>query len=522
MISRKAPAPATVVLPLFFLLCAAWTAPSASAQDARDPLAAQVAELAAMVKETRIEMQEQRRLIESQADELESLRMELARARNEVLLAKGPSASASAARWHTTELRPEADSVLSVPAAISAAAAAPAQQSAASVAAPAAESAPKADPSTLRAYWSSGLKLDTADRKFRLTVGGRIHNDWAAFSSAKDVEAVVGPLQDGTEFRRSRLHVTGQIYENVNFKAEYDFAGGANFKDVYVGLSDLPVIGNIQAGHFKEPFSLEELTSDNYVTFLERSLVNSFAPSRKTGIMASNELPKQRMTWQLGVFRDTDALGTGSGDGKYNVTGRITGHPLYQDEGRKLVHLGFAASRRKPLAGLFRLRGRPETHLAPNFVDTGSFSGTTLNMIDTEFAIVVNRASLQSEYAHVFVNRPNANRASFSSFYVQGTYFLTGEYRVYETGDGLFGRVKPKRNFEAGPGKGWGAWELTARYSRIDLDDQPIFGGKLQDVTLGMNWYLNPNTKIMWNYVSADRIDVGRADIFQTRFQVDF
>jgi phosphate-selective porin OprO/OprP len=195
---------------------------------------------------------------------------------------------------------------------------------------------------------------------------------------------------------------------------------------------------------------------------------------------------------------------------------------LDRDEGRKLVHLGLAYSRRKPLDGLFRLRARPEAHLAPFFADTGSFSGTTLHLLGTEAALVVNRASLQSEYVHVFVNRPDANRANFSSFYLQGSYFLTGEHRVYEAGEGLFGRVRPNRDFEAGPGKGWGAWELVARYSRIDLADDPIFGGRLQDVTLGMTWYLNPSTKILWNYVSADRIDVGRADIFQTRFQVDF
>jgi phosphate-selective porin OprO/OprP len=129
--------------------------------------------------------------------------------------------------------------------------------------------------------------------------------------------------------------------------------------------------------------------------------------------------------------------------------------------------------------------------------------------------------SLQSEYVRAFVTRPNANRVDFSSLYVQGSYFLTGEHRTYENATAVFGRVSPKHNFE-GIGQGWGAWEIAARYSRLNLDDQPIFGGKLQDVTLGLNWYLNPNTRVMWNYVHADRIDTGGANIFQTRFQVDF
>ncbi len=526
MISLKAPAAQRVLPFLFIVLSLALPPPRARGQEgcAPDSLAAQVADLAELVRQTQLEMQEQRRLIESQGVELQSLRSELARARNEVFLVNGSDRHGEAAHWREANLRREVPTPATASVVLSMAAP-PAQQPAASPAAPAAAAqspAAPADPGTLRAYWRDGLRLDSADRNFRLTIGGRIHNDWAAFSSAEHVEGVVGPLQDGTEFRRARLHVTGQIYENVNFKAEYDFAGGLTFKDVYVGLSDLPVIGNVRAGHFKEPFTLEELTSDNYITFLERSLVNAFAPSRKAGIMAFNALPKQRMTWQLGVFRDTNAFGDGTGDGKYNLTGRITGRPLHRDEGRKLIHLGLAYSRRKPLAGLFRLRARPETHLAPFFADTGSFSGSTLHLLGTEAALVVDRASLQSEYTHVFVDRPAATRANFSAFYVQGSYFLTGEYRVYETGEGLFGRVRPRHDFEAGPGKGWGAWELVARYSRIDLADEPIFGGRLRDVTLGMNWYLNPNTKIMWNYVSADRIDVGRAGIFQTRFQVDF
>jgi phosphate-selective porin OprO/OprP len=167
------------------------------------------------------------------------------------------------------------------------------------------------------------------------------------------------------------------------------------------------------------------------------------------------------------------------------------------------------------------LSGRPEAHLAPRFVDTGSFDGKTLHMIGTELALVNGPVSLQSEYVRAFVTRPNANRVDFSSLYVLGSYFLTGEHRTYENATGVFGRVSPKHNFE-GLGQGWGAWEIAARYSRLNLDDQPIFGGKLQDVTLGLNWYLNPNTRVMWNYVHADRIDTGSANIFQTRFQVDF
>jgi phosphate-selective porin OprO/OprP len=69
---------------------------------------------------------------------------------------------------------------------------------------------------------------------------------------------------------------------------------------------------------------------------------------------------------------------------------------------------------------------------------------------------------------------------------------------------------------------GLGAWEVGVRYSQVDLNDSIVSGGELDDITIGLNWHLNPNVRVMLNYVRADLDDVGDADIFQTRFQVDF
>ena len=110
---------------------------------------------------------------------------------------------------------------------------------------------------------------------------------------------------------------------------------------------------------------------------------------------------------------------------------------------------------------------------------------------------------------------------TFNGFTVQGSVFLTGENRVYKTSEGKFSGVKPAKNFDP-EGEGSGAVELAARFSRLDLEDGDVTGGVLQDVTLGANWYLNPNARVMVNYVYADLEDVGAAHIGQTRFQVTF
>jgi phosphate-selective porin OprO/OprP len=168
-------------------------------------------------------------------------------------------------------------------------------------------------------------------------------------------------------------------------------------------------------------------------------------------------------------------------------------------------------------------------HMADRFVDTGSFTAHSSDRFNPELAVVYGPFSLQTEYTFVDVNlkRSMDSDPEFSGAYIYGSYFLTGEYRKYSTKSGTFSRVKPKNNFSWG--KGIGAIELTARYSHLDLNDEAIRGGKLDDITLGINWYLNPNTRIMLNYVHADvdqantgNINDGNADLASMRFQIDF
>jgi phosphate-selective porin OprO/OprP len=372
----------------------------------------------------------------------------------------------------------------------------------------------------LRVFWKEGLRFETPDKNFSLKLGGRIFNDWAWMRQDSNVKAAVGDLEDGTEFRTTRLYTSGTINGNVDYKAQFDFSTTSNeFKDVYLGIRDLP-IGYLKMGHFKEPFGLEELASSRFVTFMERSLANTFVPARNTGFALSSTASDNRATWAAGVFRNTDGWGEDQTEGGYNATGRVTALPWYEDGGASLLHLGAAYSFRNPDSVQYATE--PEAHLAPDFVDTTSLATDKAGVLGIESALVCGPFSLQGEYMMADVDgKDTASSPTFDGFYIQGSYFLTGEHREYKTSSAAFDRVKPKENYSFKDG-GTGAWEMAARYSEIDLDEGSVTGGELKDVTVGLNWRLNPNTRIMWNYVRADLDGVGDSNLFMMRMQVDF
>ena len=378
------------------------------------------------------------------------------------------------------------------------------------------------DPSAWKFRWDDTFKLDRNDGAFKLRFGGRIQLDTAAIGESSAIEESIGERGFGTEFRRARLYFSGTAYEQLFFKVQYDFAGDepTRFKDVYLGLMKLPKVGNVRVGHYKEPFSLEQLTSGNDTTFMERSLPDVFAPGRNTGAMISNTAMEQRVTWAVGAFFRTDDFGdTFSNSANYDVTARLTGLSWYEEDGRKLLHLGGAYSHQF-VDGL-RYRQRPEAHMAPRFVDTGAIPTEDVDLLNVEAAWIHGPLSIQSEFTGSLIDQSGMSDAFLWGTYVEVSYFLTGEHRPYDRKKATFVRVKPNKNFSVSKGD-WGAFELTGRYSYVNLDDSNINGGALSDVSGGLNWYLFPNSRVMLNYVYSHLNGVGDANIAEIRFQVTF
>ncbi|WP_027368694.1 OprO/OprP family phosphate-selective porin [Desulfocurvibacter africanus] len=396
----------------------------------------------------------------------------------------------------------------------------------------------------LRFYWDEGLKLDSADKNFRLRIGGRIQADWAAIAASDGLDSALEaggqePIEGfGTEFRRMRFNFQGDIYRDVFFKAQIDFApafeegGAVEPKDVYVGYHTGTDLGDVMLGQYFAPFSLEAMTSSNYITFIERSIgIDVMAPSRRMGASLFNGAG-ERLTWQAGAFSTSEGEPDYDNEDNWFAAGRVTFLPWLEDDGERLAHVG-ASYAHQFVSGdnEIRYRARPEAHLAPSrLVDTDTLDADGSDLAGLEAALVLGPLSFQAEYVSNWVHRDDGagDDLYLQSYYAFVSWFLTGEHRVYKSG--VFSRVRPNNNFS--PQGGMGAWELAARWSSLDLNSQDVRGGQLQDVTAGVNWYLNPNTRVMLNYVHAmvtDRDSDGvviddreSADIVQMRFQVDW
>jgi phosphate-selective porin OprO and OprP len=372
--------------------------------------------------------------------------------------------------------------------------------------------------------WDNGFKIENTDKSIKMKFGGRIMYDFGFFSLNNEAETNGYTLasENGNEFRRARLFTSGTIYKNVDFKLQIDFAGGkVTLKDAFITLKKLP-IGNLKVGHFKEPFRLEALTSSKYITFMERALPTSLIPERNSGFMLFNETANKRMSWQVGLFRGADKATSDSpeANGDYALTSRLAGVAVKNKT--TLLHLGISHSYRKPQEDkTFGYAVRPEVHISDKYIKTSVSEVENINLFNFETALVLNSFSVQGEYSTASIKSSIKNE-TFSSYYIQTSYFLTGEKRTYKNSVVGFGRVKPIKTF--GNGNGMGALELALRYSAIDGMDND----KMNNISAGLNWHLNPATRVMANYVVSNIKNNtqfngdGQFSAFQMRFQIDF
>ncbi len=420
----------------------------------------------------------------------------------------------------------------------------------------------------MNAGWHHGFEAARRSDDFRVHVGGRTQVDAGWFDADQTIQDNINtPYADGASFRRARLRVDGTMYGFIDWAAEYDFVNGILVDgvdrsvtaptDLWVTIKDLP-LGNLRIGNQKPAIGFEHLVSSRFLPFMERSYnqdtfyggsYNGFWPGIS---LFDNYSYDDSGSWNVGVFKPTDnVFAASANDGDYAAVARLTKLLWYEREGERLFHVGVSGMQQSTVANrtVFRTRDAIRTGLPPSWpvpATTGTVDGNDMQWLNWELAAVRGPLTLQAEYlisrlsdAAPLVGgvvQPSVGDVVYQGGYFQMLYYLTGEHDNYDKATGVFTRVTPHENFivahdDCGNRRrlGSGAWQVGARYNYLDLNDNDLDGGILHNLTVGLNWFLNPNLKLQFNYMGthrdaplADDLGDGWINGWGTRMALDF
>lgn len=346
---------------------------------------------------------------------------------------------------------------------------------------------------------------------------GLVQADYNDFNN--DFANLNGDAVDGTssdnELRRAELVLKGKGPGNIEWVVGYD-AKADKWLDVNAKYK---LGGNanhfFQLGQFKQPNSLEELSSTKNNDFISKALVtNTFGLARRLGAAyryGDNDwgVTASYFTRELTEHPAPTPHGPG-----YGVRGNWA--PL-NDKG-SILHFGLSYMDYDTFQDTVRLRARPDADLAgQRIVDTGNMTNSDRQKtIGGEAMWVTGPFKLQGEYMQSKVERYFNGNALQShdfdgnSWYVSGLWNITGETWGYK--DGV-----PTTPLPDNPGSGM--WQVGLRYDTIDLNDgtvipgatptaasrvDGVLGGEMDTLTVGVNWYWRSNFKFMLNYVKVD------------------
>ncbi len=384
-----------------------------------------------------------------------------------------------------------------------------------------------------------GLLLSTPAAGVERTGFGVVFmTDWLVWGHTSDgLQEHVGTMNDGSEFRMVRLSATRALGEHHEARLSFDLRSGqAIVRDAYVELREMPYVGDIRLGHFREPFSIEAETSSRFVSFMEFGLPTVFAPGRNMGLMLKNRGLGRRAQWAVGLFQDVSEYGNSVGAGQVALTVRVAALPVFEEKSGDFVHAGLAFSTRVPPNERVRYRARPEVNLAPWFVDTRDretledIHAERLNLGNAEVAGSFGPLHFQGVYSIACATVPvdgtspcescGPDKMAMWGLSAQAGYFITGEHRGYSIESGSFSPVVPSTDFLEHEGAG--AWEVVARYSMLDLTEADTVDSRLSNFSLGLNWYPSVQTRMTLNVLTPSLEDIGSDVAVAMRLQADF
>jgi phosphate-selective porin OprO/OprP len=391
--------------------------------------------------------------------------------------------------------------------------------------------------------------LRTADNRFQFSLRGRFQFDSGMFFQDADLppEVTVGrDLRNGANFRRAQIGFEGRVYRDFNYEFVYDFgsSGTERAGQIYllrVAYTGIPYF-MINVGAIQPKFTLEDSTSSAEITFLERaSIVNTILdPFGGSDSRRGAELIYQRADLFKGgdnllistAFTGERIAAIKTDDEGTQLTGRIAYRFASDERSNYQIGLDGARILNKP-NGLMSFGDRPETRVDGAQLVGFGFSGLappvpakTGWLYGAEAAMNRGPLYLGGEYYRYRLERtdPTLKDPEFGGWYVQGSYFLTGEMRPYLPASAAWGSPAVVSPFALDSGS-WGTWEIKARYSNNNFNaftDDPanrVLGGEQNIVSFGANWYLNRNLRWMFDYLI---VDIDRRDASGQQVGQDF
>jgi phosphate-selective porin OprO/OprP len=384
-------------------------------------------------------------------------------------------------------------------------------------------------PADFRVFWKDGLQMESGDGNFTAHIRGRAFFDTDFADSDDNASSELGDNHVG--FSSARIGVEGTMFKNAIYKIEVKFVGddgNFSFADVYMGLAKVGP-GTILFGRMKRPFGLNYTTSTRYLSFSSRApSVEALNPTRGQGIgWFGNFTETKRVFLGVGTFFNGNSAGSSEGQGGWGLTFRVAGLAIENADKDMLLSLGLSLQWQN-----LRMNNQLATYSAG--------TGSSLGFIDGDRAISVVVAAkdeiryaveisfkikgvhMQAEYFWASPNSISGSDPTFSGYYAQVGWFITGESRSFKKGNMAWSRTAPKANFWTGDG-GRGAWEIAIRFDGTDLNDKGFTGGKMSQIAAGVNWYWNPNMRMMFTYYNVDMdTDDATINVLVVRWQFDF
>lgn len=385
----------------------------------------------------------------------------------------------------------------------------------------------------------------STDGRYSFAVGLQLHYDLGGyFQGNRSPDTRQAPRLNtfGQNLRRARVPFVFK-YDDFQVNLTPDFGGSPDgsptLYEANVNWTPIRPL-TLTAGYFKPWLTLGDSMSSNDFLFLERpSIVEA---SRVIAGGDARSAVGARWVgdrYFLAAYLTGGTFGSQTGGGatpqQTGATLRVAGRP-YADPDWD-VHAGFSASRafriqRTSNGQTLNVQDRPELRIDNNrLVSTGALNARSAHTYGPEFALRWRNLMLQGEYIAIGVDRQGAPGLEFSGGYAEASWVVTGEARRYQGSSAAFGNPRPARPFSLRDG-GYGAFELVARYSHIDLNDRVtrgrsasstggVYGGVQNVYAVGLNWYPNEQLRLMLDYdiINVDRLNAAGTTQIGQRIQ---